>query len=231
MENITKMEFAKFVNTGDKKIPAIVTVGNRSTPVWCQTEWTDGEYFKVINGSGCGHTCVAMALRLMGVEDIDPHKEYVYCKQLWGAPKKSEDERERQYAFLSVSGSAKIIRSFGVPATAYGVEKNGRAKAVDHMIDSLKQGKLVLYDSAFTEDYPENPFSTGGHYVLLCGFTEEGKILVANSGTKGKLDFPGINIVDREVLERAMIDDCHAADLTWGQMIPAREKAGYVIVG
>lgn len=231
LENITKMEFAKFVNTGDKKIPAIVTVGNRSTPVWCQSEWTDGEYYKVINGSGCGHTCVAMALRLMGIDDVDPHKGYLHCRGIWGAPKKTDDESTCQYGFLSVSGSAKCIRSYGIPATAYGVEKNGRAKAVDHMLEALKQGKVVLYDSIPTEEYPDNPFSTGAHYVLLCGITKEGKILVANSGTKGKCDFPGIHLVDREVLERSMIDDCYATDLTWGQMIPVHEKAGYVIVG
>ena len=117
------MNFATFKNTGDKKIPAIVTVGNRSTPVWAQAEWTDGEYYKVINGSGCGHTCVAMALRFMGVEDIDPHKEYVHCRSIWGAPKKTGEERTNQYAFLSVSGVEKVINSYGVTAKAYGVER------------------------------------------------------------------------------------------------------------
>ena len=96
------MEFAKFINTGDKKIPAIVSVGSRSTPVWCQAEWTDGEHYKVINGSGCGHTCVAMALRLMGVEDVDPHKEYLHCLEIWGKPNNTGDERTIQYSFLSV---------------------------------------------------------------------------------------------------------------------------------
>ena len=223
------MEFATFKNTGDKKIPAIVSIGNRSTPVWCQSEWTDGEYYKVINGSGCGHTCVAMAVRLMGVEDIDPHKEYVRCRELWGAPKKTGDERTNQYAFLSVSGVEKMVNSYGVTAKAYGVEKDGIKKAVLHMIEELKNGKVVVFDSA--PNFPDNPFSTGGHYVLLCGITKEGKILVANSGTKGKLDYPGINLVDGEDLEKAMLDDTFVSDMTWGQMIPVKEKYGYVVVG
>ena len=149
------MEYATFKNTGDKKIPAIVTVGNRSTPVWAQAEWTDGEYYKVINGSGCGHTCVAMALRLMGVEDIDPHKEYVHCRSIWGAPKKTGDERTNQYAFLSVSGVEKVINSYGVTAKAYGVEKNSIQKAVSHMIEALKNGKVVVFDSV--ANFPDNP--------------------------------------------------------------------------
>ena len=223
------MEFATFKNTGDKKIPAIVSIGNRSTPVWCQSEWTEGEYYKVINGSGCGHTCVAMAVRLMGVEDIDPHKEYVRCRELWGAPKKTGDERTNQYGFLSVSGVEKMVNSYGVTAKAYGVEKNGIQKAVLHMIEELKNGKVVVFDSA--PNFPDNPFSTGGHYVLLCGITKEGKILVANSGTKGKLDYPGINLVDGEDLEKAMHDDTFVSDMTWGQMIPVKEKYGYVVVG
>lgn len=223
------MEYVTFVNTGDKKIPAIVTVGNCSTPVWSQAEWTDGEYYKVINGSGCGHTCVAMALRLMGVEDVDPHSEYVNCREMWGAPKKTGDESTNQYAFLSVSGVEKSVRSYGVPAKAYGVEKGGLAKAVDNMIEALKQGKVVIFDSM--PNFPDNPFSTGAHYVLLCGITKEGKILVANSGSKGKFDFPGINLVVREVLEKAMIEDTFVSDMTWWQIIPVREKYGYVIVG
>ena len=225
------MEYVTFINTGDEKIPAIVTVGKYSTPVWNQSLWTEGEYYKVINGSGCGHTCVAMALRLKGVEDIDPHKEYVYCKKLWGAPKKTGDERTNQWSFISVSGAEKIINSFGIPAKAYGVEKNGRKKAVDHMIEELKKGKVIIYDSVPTDEYPDNPFSTGAHYVLVCGITKEGKILVANSGTKGKPDFPGIHLVDREVLENCMIDDTFISDMTWGQLIPTREKAGYIVVG
>ncbi len=225
------MDFATFVNTGDKKIPAIVTVGNRSTPVWSQSEWTEGEKYKVINGSGCGHCCVAMALRLMGVSDVDPHNEYLHCIEIWGTPKKTGDEKTNQYSFISVSGVEKSIKSYGVPAQAYGVEKNGVEKAVDHMVESLKHGKLVVFDSVPTEEFPDNPFSTGAHYVLLCGITKEGKILVANSGSKGKPDFPGIHLVDKEVLVKAQIDDCRVGDLTWGQLIPAREKAGYVIVG
>ncbi len=223
------MNFATFVNTGDKKNPAMVTVGKNSTPVWCQSEWTEGEYAKVINGSGCGHACVAMALRLMGIEDVDPHEEYVHCLELWGEPKKTGEEKTRQYAFLSVSGVEKSVRSYGVPARAYGVEKNGCAKAVSHMIEELKNGKVIIFDSV--PNFPDNPFSTGAHYVLLCGITKEGKILVANSGTKGKLDYPGINLVCREDLEKAMIDDTFVSDMTWGQLIPVREKYGYVIVG
>ncbi len=223
------MEFVTFVNTGDKKIPAVVTAGKNSTPVWAQAEWTEGEYANIINGSGCGHTCVAMALRLMGIEEVNPHSEYVRCREIWGAPKRTDDESTRQYSFLSVSGVEKAVKSYGVTAKAYGVEKNGIKKAVFHMIEALKQGKLVIFDSV--PNFPDNPFSTGAHYVLLCGITKEGKILVANSGSKGKLDYPGINLVNREDLEKAMIDDTMVSDMTWGQLIPVREKYGYVIVG
>jgi hypothetical protein len=101
----------------------------------------------------------------------------------------------------------------------------------DEYIEEIKKGKVVVFDSMPSEDFPENPFSTGGHYVLICGLTKEGKILVANSGAKGKPDFPGIHLTTKEVLVKAMMDDTFVTDMTWGQLIPVREKVGYVVVG
>jgi hypothetical protein len=66
---------------------------------------------------------------------------------------------------------------------------------------------------------------------LKIGITEDNKILVANSGAKGKLDYPGINLVGSEDLEKAMLDDTIVSDMTWGQIIPVKEKYGYVVVG
>ena len=54
--------------TDNPSIPAVVTRGVYSTPVWLQQDWEDGEFACYIRGNGCGHCCIAMAANLHGVK-------------------------------------------------------------------------------------------------------------------------------------------------------------------
>ena len=87
--------------TGDENAPAIVSIGNKSTPVWIQQNWQDGEYAQYVRKNGCGHCCTAMALNLNGVK-INPHEEFEHCRKMWGEPRMSEPINEDN--FLSVKG-------------------------------------------------------------------------------------------------------------------------------
>ena len=51
------MQYVTYELTEDQYIPAIVYIGDKSTPVWCQQNWDTGKYFEYIRGNGCGHCC------------------------------------------------------------------------------------------------------------------------------------------------------------------------------
>lgn len=96
------MMYASYRLTGDAKIPATVSLGAASTPVWMQQLWENGEFARYIRANGCGHCCTAMAANLYGIS-IDPYQEYLHCRSLWGAPNEEPQERGEHH-FLSVAG-------------------------------------------------------------------------------------------------------------------------------
>lgn len=208
--------------TTNKSIPAVVRKGSYSTSVWIQSEWTDGEYAYYIRKNGCGHCCTAMAACLYGV-DTDPYREYMLCRELWGPP----CEESGQDHFITVAGIVKILRFLGVPATCYGVKEP--RKAINHIMQSLKEDKLVIFVSdPFLNAH--NPFSTGYHYVLACGLNEDGTILIANSSekvTKG-----GIQNVLPHVVKAALYRNSTAdMSMTWGVTAELDKGCTYVVVG
>ena len=58
------MNFVTFKYTGSEAIPAEVTLGEHTTPVWIQQKWEEGQYAEYVRKNGCGHCCTAMAARL-----------------------------------------------------------------------------------------------------------------------------------------------------------------------
>ena len=219
------MEYAGYQIIDTELIPSVVTLGEKSTPVWRQARWSDGEYRQFIQRNGCGHCCTAMALNLHGIQ-IDPYEEFTLCQKLWGAP-----VLEREYpqlAYQTVAGITKILKYHGVEAEYHGVPS--REEAAARIEDALKNGKQVIFWSHPNEDFPENPFSTGEHYVMAVGYTEDGKILVANSSEKRTPT--GVQLVDIQTIARALCLGAAPVDLTWGERCPIRGRyAGYVIVG
>lgn len=220
-----KMIYARYRFTGDEKIPAVVGIGGRETPVWTQQLWDEGEYAEFIVRNGCGHCCAAMALNLFGVR-INPHEEYALCRELWGAPK--IDGHNGQGNFQSVSGIAKIIGHFGIAAEVYGVST--REEAAARIESALREGRPVIFESHPREDNTDNPFSRGEHWVMAVGYTEDGKILVANSSNRVPGD--GVNLVSIATVSDALYLGADPADYTWGEW---RDEflhgVGYIVVG
>lgn len=214
------MIYADYKALESELTPAIVTLGDKSTPVWHQSLWQTGEYQEFVRKNGCGHCCAAMALNLYGVE-IDPHGEFTLCRELWGEP------QEHQGNYQTISGITKILHHHGVAAQCFGVPSLESAAA--HIDKALKDGKQVIFWSPGTKTYPETPFSNGEHYVMAVGYTKDGKILVANSS---KLKAPtGVQMVDIDTIARALYPDSEPTDKTWGERGRHKNCAGYVVVG
>jgi hypothetical protein len=218
------MEFASFQLIENHYAPSIVSINYRSTPVWRQDRWDNGEYQEFIRKNGCGHCCAAMALRLNGIDNIDPHGEFTLCRQLWGAP-----VREREFPqdnLQSVSGITKIINHFGVKAEYFGIPD--LAAAEKQFDAALKAGKQIIFWSHPTPEFPENPFSKHDHYVMAVGYMPDGKILVANSSRWAATT---AQVVDMQTIMRALFIGADPIDMTWGERDHYINCSGYVVVG
>lgn len=218
------MLYADYRKVDTELIPSVVSLGDAETPVWRQGKWDTGEYREFVRKNGCGHCCAAMALNLHGVE-IDPHAEFTLCRALWGEP-----DRDREFPqgnYQTVAGITKILHHHSVPAAYFGVPS--REEAAKHIEQMLQQGKQVIFWSNPNADFPENPFSTGEHYVMAVGYTKEGQILVANSS---QLRAPiGVQPVDITTIARALFLGSCPTDKTWGEKGDHIHCAGYVVVG
>ncbi len=218
------MSYASYEFIATDLVHAVVSVNGESTPVWRQALWSTGEYQEFVRKNGCGHCCAAMALHLHGIK-IDPHEEFTLCRKLWGEPVREQEFPQGNYQ--TVAGITKILRHHGVPAEYCGVPT--REEAAARIDAALKAGKQVIFWSNPNEDFPENPFSFGEHYVIAVGYTEEGKILVANSS---RLKAPeGVQFVDIDTIARALFLGAAPDDRTWGQKGIHVHCAGYVVVG
>lgn len=217
------MEYVDYRLTNDELIPAVVTIGDRMTPVWRQNRWSSGEYQDYIVRNGCGHCCTAMALNLYGIT-IDPHQEFSICRKLWGEPKR--DGKVIQDNFQSVSGITKILNYHGVSAEYFGV--SSFVDVEKHFKQALNTGKQIIFWSTYNEKFPENPFSKDNHYVIAVGYTKDYKILVANSSERWAKN--GVQLVDIPTIVQTLYLGADPVDTTWGQFDFER-CAGYVIVG
>lgn len=213
---------AEFVFTDSQNIPAKITVGEHSSPIWIQQLWNDGEYASFIRNNGCGHCCAAMALNLRGVR-ITPYEEFELCRKMWGKP----NEENGEYNYLSAAGISKVIRHFGISCDYFGVPCKKSSDAAKHIKDSLMDGKLVIFWSHPSQKLEDNPFSTGEHYVLAFGIEENGRILIANSSNKTNKN--GIQITDAETLEKVLFEGAEPLDYTWGRA-DLGHTGGYVVI-
>jgi len=221
------MIYATYQLMQDALTPAIVSIGTGSTPVWLQNRWDTGEYAFYIRRNGCGHCCAAMAANLQGVH-INPYQEYELCGSLWSAPKELPDEKGQDH-FQTATGISIILQKLGIPAKPFGVKEQGAKLATERILQALKRGKQVIFASD-PDNYPDNPFSSGYHWVLAVGYYDQENILIANSSEKAARQ--GIQLVTPDIIEKALFENATVnKDLTWGELERLYEGCGYIVVG
>ncbi len=225
------MGYADYEYINEERAVVRVRLGDMSTPVWFQNRWQGDshELSGFIVRNGCGHCCAAMALTMHG-HPIDPLGEFLLCRELWGEPREGRNPdgtKSGQANFQSVTGIAKIIRHHGVRAEVYGVpDLEGAKKNIER---ALNEGKQVIFCTRPDPSNPQNPFSTGYHWVMAVGYTEGG-ILVANSSEK--YTEAGVQVVDMPTILRALCLGSQPRDFTWGEWCEEfREGTGYIVVG
>lgn len=218
----------EFVN--NPLIPAVVKHMGNQTPVWMQQRWEDGKYAVYVRQNGCGHCCVAMACNLLGVS-LNPHQSIEKCVEIWGEPAIGLSGNQ-QYYFLTPTGMVEELNALGVKANWFGYENQGVESALNHILTSLKNGKMIAFISSPSDNFKDNPFSKGDHWVLAVGFTNEGKVLIANSSTNGIYDIgEGVQEVDGETIKRSFNPNGNPIKRTWGEIENLHLGIGYVVIG
>ena len=216
--------------TNNDKIPAVLERNGKETPIWMQQRWEDGKYAIYVRQNGCGHCCASMVCNLYGI-NINPHQHIEHCVELWGEPNERES-KNLQYYFLSVTGLNESLNSFGIPAKVYGHKNQGIDSAIKHIESCLKEGKMVIFVSSPSKEFPDNPFSKGDHYVLAVGMLPSGKVLIANSSINSKYDEgEGIHEFDLEIIKKSLNPVAEPVLRTWGELEDLHLGIGYVVIG
>lgn len=124
------------------------------------SRWGAKPYGKTgtVKSSGCGPSCMAICISTLTGTKIDPGE---MCDWAYGHGYRCEGNGS--YHSL-IPGAAK---AFGVPCEGLGRDKN-------KLVRALQDGKLVVAILS------KGHFTTGGHFIVLRGITDEGKILVAD---------------------------------------------------
>ena len=121
------------------------------------------------------------------------------------------------------------MKEFGIKAEKFGLLRKTKDEVIKHLKESLESGKQIIFWSHPSEKLPDNPFSTGDHYVIAVGLTEDGKILIANSSKKGATQ-NGIQYTDYETVYLSLYEEADPLDFTWGRHDLAH-SGGYVVIG
>lgn len=214
-------EYVTLRKNDDSLIPVYAGINGFETPVWLQSEWTEGPYAEYVRKNGCGHCCAAMAARLYGVE-IDPSMEFDTCVELWDVPDEDHDW------FQTARGITEILRAYGVESSAFGVPEDEEGLSMTcYLIEcALSSGHQVIFWSHPYDD--DNIFSTGEHYVMAIGYDEEGHVVVLNSGTRKTSD--GYNLTDLDTIMRSVYRGSRASLSGWGKEDELPACGGIVIV-
>lgn len=203
-------------------VPALATTGGvrkvrldgKETTIWKQSVLT-GTYATQLKKHGCGSCCVAMAACINCVETT-PEAVMKLAVQLWGKPGTGQS-----YA-LSAKGAATLLKKLGVTATAYTVTAANLTTMRTTIKKALQTGKQVI---CFTHKYDSNdPFANGDHYVMAVGYNKADKIVVANSGGPGRIQYVGLTKLMTYIYHSGT-----GKDNTW--LKSSAGSAGVIIVG
>lgn len=119
-------------------------------------------YGTTIASSGCGPTAMAMVLTAVTGEEVTPVE----------AANWSMENGHR----IKDNGTAWAY--FEDIADAYGIECEQMGVSRDNIINNLSEGKYVIAVVG------PGHFTSGGHYIVLTGITEDGKITVADPNSE-----------------------------------------------
>lgn len=141
-----------------------ITFSNVATPVvyYNQTDarWGNKPYGKTstIGRAGCGPTALAIAVASLTNNKVTP-----YDVAQWSVANGGLCEGSGSYHSLIPNGG----RHYGLTVTSIG--RDGKK-----LVEALQSGKLVIAIMS------KGHFTSGGHFIVLRGVTEDGKILVAD---------------------------------------------------
>jgi len=141
-----------------------ITFTNAETPVvyYNQTDarWGNKMYGRsdTIGNAGCGPTALAIAVASLTDNKVTP-----YDVAQWSVANGYRCEGNGSYQSLIPNGG----QYYGLTVTSIG--RDGKK-----LVEALKQGKLVIAIMS------KGHFTSGGHFIVLRGVTEDGKLLVAD---------------------------------------------------
>lgn len=141
-----------------------ITFSNAATPVvyYNQTDarWGNKPYGKTstIGRAGCGPTALAIAVASLTSNKVTP-----YDVAQWSVENGGLCEGSGSYHSLIPNGG----RHYGLTVTSIG--RDGKK-----LVEALQSGKLAIAIMS------KGHFTSGGHFIVLRGVTEDGKILVAD---------------------------------------------------
>lgn len=144
----------------------ILTGGSVDVTYFCQTddEWADQPFgTDTIGPYGCGPTAMAMAVASLTDTETDPA-----VMAAWAAEHGYWARRSGSYHSI-VLGTA---RSFGLLAEPF------TSREANDVLDALSQGKMLVALMG------PGHFTTGGHFILLRGVTQDGQVLVADPNSR-----------------------------------------------
>lgn len=141
-----------------------IVFSNAETPVvyYNQTDarWGNELYGKTstIGGAGCGPTALAIAVASLTDNKVTP-----YDVAQWSMANGGVCEGNGSYHSLIPNGG----QHYGLTVTSIGWDGK-------KLVEALQSGKLVIAIMS------KGHFTSGGHFIVLRGVTEDGKILVAD---------------------------------------------------
>ncbi len=119
-----------------------------------------------IASSGCGPTSMAMILTYLTGETVTPVDAASYALQ-------------HGYRIPNNGTAASM---FPAMAKEYGITAEGMSPSVQNIVNSLREGKVIIAHMG------PGTFTSGGHYIVLKGITEDGKVIVADPASRERTD-------------------------------------------
>jgi hypothetical protein len=141
----------QYYSVGSASVPA----GGLPIPVYHQYDYQEAYGRGTIAQYGCGPSSFAMVVSYLKGETITPADVVAWCGN--------------QYY---VSGQGTSWNFFSNAASHYGIGSVTSTNSTSEVLQALKEGKPVISSQG------PGLFTRGGHYIVLRGVTENGKVLV-----------------------------------------------------